>query len=134
VSTTTSPIARRTRIGLLIGTLGATALLAAGLPGLGAANQAAADVAARAITIKIASFAFAPKDLTIAAGTTVTWENQDEEVHRLAAVDNGFSSPALDNSDSYSHTFATPGVYKYICSIHPYMVGRVIVKPAGKSS
>jgi plastocyanin len=134
MSTTANPMPRRARFGLIFGAIGATMLLAAGLPGLGAAGQAVIDVAARAATIKIDNFAFAPSDLTVAAGTTVTWKNVDGEVHRVKDDHNGFSSAALDTDDSYSHTFATPGVYHYFCSIHPYMVGTIVVKPAGKSS
>jgi plastocyanin len=125
---------RRARFGLIFGAIGATALLAGGLPGLGAASQAVVDVAAGAATIKIDNFAFAPADLTIAAGTTVTWKNADEEAHRVMALNKGFASPALDTDDSFSHTFAQPGVYKYICSIHPYMVGNIVVKPPAPRS
>jgi plastocyanin len=127
MSTIPNPIKRRARFGLIFGAIGATALLAAGLPSLGAA---VGDAAAKAITITIDNFAFAPADLTITAGTTVTWKNKDGEVHRVQDDHNGFSSAALDTDDSFSHTFAAPGVYHYICSIHPYMVGKIIVKPA----
>jgi plastocyanin len=58
----------------------------------------------------------------------VTWKNGDDSPHRIADVGGAYASAALDTEDSYSHTFATPGVYKYFCSIHPYMVGTVIVK------
>ncbi len=92
------------------------------------------DAAATAATIKIDNFAFAPADVTIAAGTTVTWKNEDGEVHRVQEDHNGFSSAALDTDDSFSHTFARPGVYHYFCSIHPYMVGKIIVSPAAKSN
>jgi plastocyanin len=134
MSTTRNPMPRRARFGLIFGAIGATALLAAGLPSLGAASQAVVDAAATAVTIKIDNFAFAPPDLTVAAGTTVTWKNDDDEVHRVMAVDKGFSSAALDTDDSFSHTFAQPGVYHYICSVHPYMVGKIVVKPAAPRS
>jgi plastocyanin len=134
VPTTRKPMPRRARFGLIFGPIAATALLAAGLPSLGATGDAVVDAAARAVTIKIDNFAFAPPDLTIAAGTKVTWKNEDGEVHRVKDDHNGFSSAALDTDDSYSHTFATPGVYHYFCTIHPYMVGKITVKLAGKSS
>jgi len=131
MSTTKNSIRRGARLGLIFGAIGASALLAAGLPSLGAAGGAVVDVAAKAVTIKIDNFAFAPPDLAIAAGTTVTWKNEDGEVHRVQDDHKGgFSSAALDTDDSFSHTFATPGVYHYFCSIHPYMVGKIVVKPA----
>ncbi len=74
------------------------------------------------------NFAFAPKDLTVTAGTTVTWKNADDSPHRIADINGAYASAALDTEDSFSHTFATPGVYKYFCSIHPYMKGTIVVK------
>jgi plastocyanin len=134
MSTTRNLMPRRARFGLIFGAIAGAALLAAGLPSLGAAGDAVVDAAARAATIKIDNFAFGPPDLTVSAGTTVTWKNDDGEVHRVVAVDKGFSSAALDTDDSYSHTFAKPGVYHYFCSIHPYMVGEVVVKSARPGS
>ena len=134
MSTITNPMPRRARFGLILAAIGTTALLAGGLPGLGAASGAAVDAAAKAVTIKIDNFAFAPPDLTIAAGTTVTWKNDDGEVHKVQDDHKRFSSAALDTDDSFSHTFATPGVYHYFCSIHPYMVGKIVVKPARPAS
>jgi plastocyanin len=133
MSTSTNPMSRRARFGLIFGAVAAAALLAAGLPSLGAAD-AVVGAAAKAATVKIDNFAFAPADVTITAGTTVTWKNGDGEVHRVQEDHNGFSSAALDTDDSFSHTFATPGVYHYFCSIHPYMVGKIVVNPAAKSN
>jgi plastocyanin len=131
MSRTTNPMPRRARFGLIFGAIGAAGVLAAGLPSLGAA---VVDAAAKAATIKIDNFAFGPSDVTITAGTTVTWKNEDGEVHRVQDDHNGFSSAALDTDDSFSHTFATPGVYHYFCSIHPYMVGKIVVKPTSPNS
>jgi plastocyanin len=64
----------------------------------------------------------------------VTWKNEDDSAHRVGDKDATFRSAALDTDDSFSDTFATPGEYPYICTIHPYMVGKIIVKPAGSSS
>ena len=46
----------------------------------------------------------------------------------MRAVDGSFHSKAMDTDDSYAFTFAKPGVYSYFCSLHPKMVGKVIVK------
>jgi plastocyanin len=130
---TINPAPRRRRIALLLGAAGVTALLAAALPELTAAREAVAAAASPA-TVTIDNFAFAPATLTVAAGTTVTWKNEDDSPHRIGDKNGTFKSAALDTDDSFSHTFATPGEYPYICTIHPYMVGKIIVKPAGKSS
>jgi plastocyanin len=70
----------------------------------------------------------------VAAGTTVIWKNGDDSPHRVADINGAYASAALDTDDSFSHTFATPGVYRYICSIHPYMKGEIVVKPTSPKS
>ena len=127
------PILRRERfhqrhIPLLLGGMGVAGLLAAGIPAIGAGGVASVAAAARITTVEIVNFAFAPKDLTVTAGTTVTWKNADDSPHRIADINGAYASAALDTEDSFSHTFATPGVYKYFCSIHPYMKGTIVVK------
>lgn len=80
--------------------------------------------------IVIDNFAFAPATLTVAAGTTVTWLNKDEEPHTVMSADRqaSFKSPALDTDDKFSFTFAKPGTYKYFCTIHSHMVGTIVVQ------
>ena len=77
--------------------------------------------------VSISDFKFNPATLTVPVGTTVTWTNQDEEPHTLAAKDGSFHSPGIDTHGTYSFTFTTPGSYDYICSIHPFMTGTVVV-------
>jgi plastocyanin len=134
MSTTRNPASRRRHIGLLLGTVAVSALLAGALPELTAVGEAAVQAAASPATVTIDNFAFAPGALTVTAGTTVTWKNDDDSPHRIGDKDGTFKSAALDTDDTFSHTFATPGEYPYICTIHPYMVGKIIVKPAGKVS
>jgi plastocyanin len=129
--TTMNPTPRRWRTTLLLGAVGVTALLAAALPELTAAGAAAVTAAASAATVDIDNFAFTPAALTVTAGTTVTWKNEDDSPHRIGDKNGTFKSAALDTDDSFSHIFAAPGEYRYICTIHPYMVGKIIVKPAG---
>ena len=78
--------------------------------------------------VKIDNFSFGPANVTIPIGTTVTWTNNDDIPHTVRAVDGSFHSKAMDTADSYSFTFAKPGVYSYFCSVHPKMVGKVVVK------
>ena len=130
MSTTMNLAPRRQRIGLMLGAAGVTALLAAVLPELTAAGEAAASPA----TIKIDNFAFAPATLTVTAGTTVTWKNEDDSPHRVGDNNGTFKSAALDTDETFSYTFASPGEYPYICTIHPYMVGKIIARPAAKVS
>ncbi|UXA08032.1 cupredoxin family copper-binding protein [Mycobacterium sp. SMC-2] len=77
--------------------------------------------------IDIDGFAFAPATLTVAAGTTVTWTNRDEEPHTVAASDGSFRSPGMGTGATFTHTFTDAGTFDYVCSIHPMMRGTVVV-------
>ena len=80
--------------------------------------------------VTISNFAFAPAILSVTPGTKVTWTNKDEEPHTVTSADAGatFKSAALDTDDKFSFTFDKPGTYKYFCSVHPHMVGTIVVK------
>ena len=125
---------RRYRVALFFGAVGVASLFAVALPRLTAARDVAPTAAASAATVKIDNFAFLPATLTVTPGTTVTWKNEDDSPHRIGDKIGTFKSAALDTDDTFSHTFAAPGEYPYICTIHPYMAGKIIVKPAGKMS
>jgi 3',5'-cyclic-AMP phosphodiesterase len=80
-------------------------------------------------TIGIDNFSFEPKTLTVKAGTTVTWVNRDDVPHLIISTTNGFpNSKVLDTDQRHEATFEKAGEYPYFCSIHPTMVGHVIVK------
>ncbi|MFI4935887.1 MAG: cupredoxin family copper-binding protein [Caulobacterales bacterium] len=79
--------------------------------------------------VTIDNFTFDPMTVTVPAGGTVTWTNGDDVPHTVRAVDGAFHSKPIDTGESFSFTFAAPGVYAYFCSIHPKMLGKVIVKP-----
>jgi len=81
-----------------------------------------------ATQVKIDNFSFEPKEITVSAGTQVTWVNADDVPHTVVSNDNKFKSKALDTDDRFSFTFAQPGTYEYFCSVHPKMTARVIVK------
>ena len=82
---------------------------------------------ANEVKIDIKEFMFGPKDLTIAPGTRVTWVNDDEIPHTVAETHKLFRSAALDTGDSYSWVFNTPGEFEYFCSLHPQMIGKIVV-------
>ena len=108
--TTINPAQRR-RIALLLGAVGVASLLAVALPELTAAGEAVSAAAASPATVKIDNFAFAPATLTVTAGTTVTWKNEDDSPHRIGDKNGTFKSAPLDTDDTFSHTFAAPGEY-----------------------
>ena len=84
--------------------------------------------AATGSTVEIKNFTFTPAMLTVAVGTTVTWRFDDSAKHTVAASDKSFTSPAMSNGQTYTHTFTKSGSYTYICSIHQYMTGMIMVK------
>ena len=134
MTNTRAPAPLRRRIGLVWSGVGTAALFAAAIAAMNSKSAAAVADVAHTATVEIANFKFAPPDLTVAAGTTVTWKNADDSPHRVVDAGGGYSSPALDTEGSFAHTFTTPGVYSYICSLHPFMKGKIIVKPAAASS
>lgn len=88
---------------------------------------AAADV--RAVTVDIRNFAFVPQQLTVSAGTRVSWVNRDDEAHLVASSDGAFkASPAMDTDEHFDMVFDKPGTYPYFCGIHPQMRGTVVVR------
>ena len=79
--------------------------------------------------IGIDNFNFTPATITVKAGTTVTWINKDDVPHLIVNVQNKFkSSPVLDTDQRFSATLKTPGTYDYFCSLHPKMVGTIVVQ------
>ena len=84
--------------------------------------------------IKIDNFTFAPSTLTVKAGTTVRWLNEDDIPHTVASSTRAFKSKALDTDDSFSFTFNDAGAYEYFCSLHPHMKGTIVVEPAGHAA
>jgi plastocyanin len=80
------------------------------------------------VEVKIDNYSFMPGDLTVAAGTTVTWVNHDDVPHTVRNNDGTIKSKALDTDDKFSMTFDKPGTYEYFCSIHPKMTAKVVVK------
>jgi plastocyanin len=72
---------------------------------------------------------FIPDEIAVMPGTTVTWVNKEFMPHTVVDTNKGFRSKILAKDASFSFTFATAGEYDYLCSIHPNMKGKVIVKP-----
>ena len=94
-------------------------------PALTRLASATQPKAASDVTIK--NFNFGP-DITVAAGTTVTWHNGDGEPHTIVSTQGLFRSAAIDTGETFSFKFTKPGSYKYVCTIHPRMSATVTVK------
>jgi plastocyanin len=116
-------IARSIRVAAAL----AVAALAAATHPAAAARAAETEVK---IEVQIDNFTFAPQRIVVQAGTTVTWTNADDAPHTVVSTTKRFKSGALDTTDKFSFTFATPGTYEYFCSLHPHMTGIVVVEAA----
>jgi len=90
--------------------------------------RAKSEAAASPMEVRVDNFTFGPDTLTVPVNSTVTWVNKDDVPHTIASSDRGFKSKALDTDDKYSYTFAKVGTYAYYCSIHPKMVGKIVVQ------
>jgi plastocyanin len=86
------------------------------------------DTRATGVEVKIDNFRFDPAIVTIPAGTTITWTNNDDVPHVVASDDKAFKSKALDTDDHFMFTFTKPGTYNYYCAIHPKMTAKVVVQ------
>jgi plastocyanin len=72
--------------------------------------------------------AFVPDDLSIAVGATVTWTNTDSISHTSTSNAVGWDSGIIAPGRQFSVTYQTAGTFPYHCTIHPGMVGTVIVR------
>src|SRR5213080_4914835 len=86
------------------------------------------EAKAAATEVSVDNFTFGPETLTVPVNSTVTWVNKDDVPHVIASNDGLFKSKALDTDDKYSYTFSKAGSYSYYCSIHPKMIGKVVVQ------
>ncbi len=85
--------------------------------------------------VQIKNFKFIPEVITIKAGTTITWTNEDTAIHLIHneafgkyAMEEYFGSENMKKGDSYSFTFNEKGEIPYHCHPHPFMTGKIIVE------
>lgn len=95
------------------------------------ASPAASPVATAEVTVHIKDFYMDPATITVKPGTKVTWINDGPTIHTTTsrATPPVWDSGILQVGQKYSHVFTKPGEYDYWCSLHPQMLGKVIVKP-----
>ena len=79
--------------------------------------------------VHIQNLAYGRSSLTITAGTTVEWVNDDPVAHTVVATTGGFDSGLFEPGASWRHLFTEPGTYAYSCQPHPFMQGTIVVVP-----
>lgn len=81
--------------------------------------------------VAIRGFAFLPSDVRVKAGSSVTWLNCEPAgtpSHTTTSNQGLWQSPLLAPGDAFTQTFNTPGVFPYICSVHPFMTASITVE------
>lgn len=97
-------------------------------------EPAPSDVPAQEATVRLSRFAFDTEELTIAAGTEVTFVNADSAAHTVtegtdgAAADDPIIDEELQQNGSAIFTFDEPGSYQITCLFHPSMNMTIIVE------
>ncbi len=91
---------------------------------------AAAPAPRAGTVVHIRDDAFVPASVTVPAGTTVTFVNDDDDAHTATADDASWDSEGLNQGQSWTHTFAKAGKVAYHCTVHPMMHGTVVVRSA----
>jgi len=90
----------------------------------------AAAPAPKTYTVHIRDDAFSPPSVTVRAGDSVTFVNDDDDAHTATADDGSWDSEGLNQGQRWSHTFATSGKVTYHCTVHPFMKGTLVVRSA----
>jgi plastocyanin len=80
------------------------------------------------VQVTISNFAFAPAEITIKVGDTVTFTNGDDTIHSVVAADGSFRSDPLDSGDKFSFKFTRSGEVAFFCGLHPFMKGKIIIR------
>jgi plastocyanin len=76
------------------------------------------------------SSSYIPNPVEVKVGETVTWVNDDSNLHTATSKDGVFNSDVLFEGQSFTYTFDKEGEYPFFCDIHPGMVGTVVVVTA----
>jgi plastocyanin len=84
--------------------------------------------AANDARIMIDNFKFAPIPLTVAVGSTITLINRDDIPHSIVVPALGVRSPPMDTDETFVFRADKPGTYDYICGLHPFMHGQIVVR------
>jgi len=77
--------------------------------------------------VRIVDFAFRPRRLEVPKGTRVRWVNRGDVAHTTTSTTGLWDSGALAPGETFSRVFRTRGTFRYRCTIHPDMTGRIVV-------
>ena len=90
-------------------------------------DRSQVGVLQRAATVRIVDFTFHPRRIEVDRGTRVRWTNRDQVSHTTTSSTGLWDSGTLAPGDSFSRVLERPGTFRFSCTIHPSMTGRVVV-------
>lgn len=79
-------------------------------------------------TVDIVDFDYSPKTISVNAGDSIEFVNQDTAAHTATADDSSFDTGTLNKGDKSTIKFDKPGTYSYYCRFHAFMKATVEVK------
>lgn len=97
----------------------------------GACRVPVAVVDSQQVLVAISDFLFAPDSITVPVGTTVTWLNCEDpltEPHTTTSATAIWDSSEFPSGQRFARTFSVAGVFPYLCTSHPFMIGTVVVQ------
>src|SRR6516162_3979779 len=109
-------------------------IAAAGFPSPASAGRPANSASAppKVVTVVIDEFKFEPAAVTVHAGDTVEWKNDDFVPHTATADSEAqkpaFDSGTIDTGAAWRYVARKKGTYNYSCTFHPNMTGKLIVQ------
>ena len=102
-------------------------VFALGAAGCGGGGSSGGGSSPGAVSMK--GLRFHPDNVTVKVGEKVTWTNDDNVDHNVTATGGAkFMSQAFGHGKTYSFTPRRAGVIKYVCTLHPGMLGKLVVK------
>jgi plastocyanin len=94
--------------------------------GAAGAEETGTGTGSDIVNVEIRNYKYIPQNITLKVGQTVMWTNNDTVLHDV--VGSGIESDYLQKGEKFTYTFEEEGTYQYICTIHPWMEGEVIVE------
>jgi plastocyanin len=105
--------------------------LSQGLPPSPTPTPAPTAANTNAVTVDISNAVYEPETITVPPGTRVVWLNHDDDDHTVTSAKEEtqlLASPTLKQNQTYEFTFTEKGTYHYVCQVHDYMQGTVVVQ------